>query len=106
MVTIVIVDFQMPMLTGLDVIKEVRATYESVNKKLHGASFESQSEKTERGEMRMPTFCLFSVHNHKAFVEYSREKGVDYFLDKPPNPSQLSQVINKILKDAEDFSSA
>ena len=101
-VTIVIVDFQMPMLTGLDVVREVRATYQSVNNKLNGVSFESQSEKSDQGQMRMPTFCLFSVHNHKAFVDYARDKGVNYFLEKPPNPSQLNKVIQDILNDAEE----
>jgi hypothetical protein len=49
----------------------------------------------------MPTFCLFSVHQHKAFVDYSREKGVDYFLEKPPNPDQISKVVQRILMDAD-----
>lgn len=52
-------------------------------------------------EIRMPTFCLFSVHQHKAFVDYSREKGVDYFLEKPPNPDQISKVVQRILMDAD-----
>jgi hypothetical protein len=35
-------------------------------------------------------------------VDYSKERGVDYFLEKPPNPEQIGKVIQKIIKDAED----
>lgn len=92
----------MPKLTGLDVIKEIKALYANVNRRiqLNVGDAERDVDSISFAEMRIPTFCLFSVHHHKAFVDYTREKGVDYFLEKPPNPDQISRIVRKILEDA------
>ena len=86
----VIVDYEMPMMTGLEAIKEIRALYSTINARIWHAALnqtraETGSPKTGIQYIRLPKFALFSVHKNKAFEEFAMERGVDYFVDKPPN---------------------
>jgi CheY-like chemotaxis protein len=72
LLTIVIVDYEMPKLTGLEVIKEIRALYHEVNQLIarkNEISFERHEspQSSALTEKRMPTFCLFSVHQNAVF---------------------------------------
>ena len=81
----------MPMMTGLEAIKEIRALYRTINARiklaaLNQPSAETGSEKTGIKYVRLPKFALFSVYKNKVFEEFAMERGVDFIVEKPPNP--------------------
>lgn len=95
LVTIVVIDYEMPMMTGLKAIKEIKALFNTVNSRIlcnKKERFETGS-KTGLREVRMPIFALFSCHQNKAFLHFCVERGVNHFLDKPPNPDQIFNIV-------------
>lgn len=80
---IMILDFEMPLVSGLETIKEVSSLYNHSN-------FKIKSKQAIEGldsdcSLLMPKFAMFSVHFRKGFEAFVREKGVDVILSKPPN---------------------
>lgn len=85
MVTIVIIDFQMPVMTGIEAIEEIIAFYKQTNlvakkkAKIQQISENNRIPKREN-KLDLPVFVMFSVHSHKGFIEYAKQRGVDYFI--------------------------
>jgi len=62
----------MPMMTGLEAIKEIRALYSTINARLKHTNLnqlraETGSPKTGISQIRLPKFALFSAYKNKAF---------------------------------------
>jgi hypothetical protein len=62
----------MPMMTGLEAIKEIRALYSTINARikhvtLNQLTAETGSLNTSFKLVRLPKFALFSAYKNKAF---------------------------------------
>ena len=40
---------------------------------------------------------MFTIHSHKGFKEFVKQKGVDFIIEKPPNKNEIANVIKKAL---------
>ena len=87
-INIVIADFDMPIMTGLEAVKEIRAIFTVINQRLlkkhqikNGKKLVSDKSGTDKKlvgnrsdkdykQLTMPTFILSSMHSHKGFREY------------------------------------
>ena len=99
--TIVVIDYEMPTMTGLEAIKEIKALYNAVNTRItRNREISSETgSKTGLRDIRMPVFALFSCHQNQAFQHFCLQRGVSQILDKPPNPDQIFKLVEKTLKD-------
>lgn len=98
LVQVLILDYEMPHMSGLQVISEIKAF---VNIQHHsGNRLDSQGrEQHVRAKTRMPTFCMFSNHTkNKAFQEYASQH-VDHFLSKPPNSEEIFKIVVSKLRE-------
>lgn len=81
MVTIVIADFEMPVMNGLEAIREIRAFYSTINQRLRKKMLIQQSSELISTQsvksLTMPKFVMFSVHTKKGFLDYVMERGVN-----------------------------
>lgn len=77
LVLIVIVDYSMPFMTGVEVVQEITSFYNTMN--WHLEPQQEQIMETVKAEV-LPTFCMFSGHNFKGFREFVLEHGVDYII--------------------------
>lgn len=86
LVTIVIADYEMPIYTGVEAIKEIKAFYKHLSDQ---AKSEKLEEKIDTAGIarryRMPTFCMISQYQFAGFNEFAKANGVDYILQKPPD---------------------
>lgn len=89
LVQIVIVDYEMPYLTGLEAIGEITSSYKSKN--WQGTD-----------DIRLPTFCMFSVHQFQKFQAYALERGVDQFISKPPNKEEILKIVQRAFSGASN----
>ena len=66
---IVITDYQMPFMTGVEAITEIRAFYNIQNARIRQVktSMVNDSDNIRLKELTMPTFLMFSVHNSRIF---------------------------------------
>lgn len=83
LVQIVIVDFEMPQLNGLEAVNEIKSFYNTTEPRL----------------TNLPTFVMFSVHQFRKFKEYVLERGVDYTIQKPPNREEIYAIVDKAFKE-------
>ena len=91
LVQIVIVDYMMPGMTGIQAIEEVRAFYSQMNMRAQRrAEIEDPQERPYPNEkFTPPVFVMFSVHQHLGFREFAKDHGVDYFISKPPKQQEI-----------------
>ena len=81
-----ILDFQMPKKTGLDVVKEVRRMYEEKNR-----------GREECDCLLLPVIIFMSSFiSNQQFRETCSQQGVNYFFEKPLLQSRIKE-IKKIL---------
>jgi CheY-like chemotaxis protein len=73
-INIVIADYEMPVLTGLDAVKEIRAIFTVINQRLlkkhqikNGKRLVGDKSDKDFKKLTMPTFILSSTHSHKGF---------------------------------------
>ncbi|MFE1245341.1 response regulator transcription factor [Fictibacillus sp. NPDC058756] len=71
---LVILDYMMPRMTGLEVVKKTRT---ELNKNIK--------------------MMILSAKNQQADRERIKEAGADYFMSKPFSPQQLLETIGEIL---------
>lgn len=76
LVLIVIVDYTMPYMNGVEVVKEVTKFYNTMNWRLEPQQPIYEPVKAEI----LPTFCMFSCHSFKGFREHVLSQGVDYII--------------------------
>lgn len=72
---LVILDYMMPRMTGLEVVEKTRAVL-------------------KKKEMKM---MILSAKNQQSDRERMKEAGADYFMSKPFSPQQLLETIGEIL---------
>ena len=41
----------------------------------------------------MPKLIMCSVHSHRGFREFVKQKGVDYIIEKPPDYTQITNIL-------------
>ncbi|SOC09513.1 response regulator receiver domain-containing protein [Ureibacillus xyleni] len=75
---LLILDYMMPILSGLDVIKKIRST---------------------EGENRVKILML-SAKSQQAEQDRVLEAGADYFMSKPFSPIKLVQLVEDILNES------
>ena len=76
-INIVIADYEMPIMTGLDAVKEIRAIFTVINQRLlkkhqikSGKKLIGNRSDEDFKKLTMPVFILSSTHSHKGFREY------------------------------------
>ena len=76
-INIVIADYEMPIMTGLEAVKEIRAIFTVMNQRLlkkhqikNNKNLVSNRSKKDYKQLEMPTFILSSTHTHKGFREF------------------------------------
>ena len=88
-VELMILDLQMPILNGLDVIKKVKQIYE----RLRVSHPESQIEK--------PTFIFVTAFCSKSLREYTKDQDVFGVFEKPMSQDDLKNVLLEVQKRSE-----
>jgi CheY-like chemotaxis protein len=79
----VITDYEMPFMTGVEAINEIRAFYSIQNariRQVRNSIMTKDNNNVRLREMSMPTFIMFSVHKTRIFQEYCMEHGVNYVI--------------------------
>ena len=88
-----IIDFEMPVLNGIEAIKEIRSTISNHNETAmtHFQTTELVLDKPKI--IGLPTFAMFSQYSDPHFRGYCKERGVDFFIEKPPNENEIASLI-------------
>ena len=81
---LIILDFNMPVMNGIEVVQEVKIIYEEFNK---------ECRKTGEAELKLPTIAFFTGQQDEAFKSYCTKKGVDIFLQKPVSNQELFSLL-------------
>ena len=83
LVTVIIVDYEMPCKTGIEVINEVRSFYTFMNNKIAAenliSSFNADDDRNF-GLLQVPKFCMFTGHRFKGFLDFLKEYEIDCFI--------------------------
>ena len=75
---LILMDWQMPKLNGIETTKRINIAYEKIN-----------HEKT-------PTIIMVSAYRQDSIVEDAKDAGIEVFLQKPINPSILNDILTSI----------
>jgi CheY-like chemotaxis protein len=78
---LIILDYHMPLMNGLEVLKNIRAHTNEQIKSIQ--------------------VFLFTADYNEPFLQPLKELGVDFFLSKPVNPQELSQQLKQCGKYSE-----
>lgn len=102
--TIVIMDYEMPGISGLEAVLKITELYETASKTVSLRDTETkQSSVTDslnKGtKFRRPYFAMFSVHKNPSFQNWVTERGVDQVIQKPPNQEEIFSMILRELID-------
>ena len=96
-VLIVMVDFEMPIMTGLQAIKELKAIYRiSYHNEFFAPANGDEAQLPNPNQhclLPMPKCVMFSAHIRKGFSEFLKNEGVDYIIDKPPNQEEIFKIL-------------
>ena len=96
---IVILDFEMPNMTGLNAIKMIKGFYDTIrwNVQVKNPKYaDARNFDPENGRAaNYPTFCMYSQHSHKGFREFvlDPDRGVDYIIQKPLNLEEIYEIV-------------
>ena len=76
-VSLIFLDINMPIMTGLEAIKLIKQKYEEANLRV-------QSEKEDGWQIVRPVIFFFSQFDRKGFSSFiSSEERADFYLEKP-----------------------
>ena len=81
-IRLVLLDLQMPLKSGLDVVQEVRSMFEDYRKQYKGKVFID------------PKFAFLTAFSSAALRLYLTKIKVEHCLEKPVNKEQLAELVN------------
>ena len=111
-ITIILIDFEMPILSGLEAIKVIKDQVNSVNlslamrQRLTTMTLQTNSNGRERPKKQLPypKFIMCTAYRNNEFQEFVKERGVDFIINKPVMATEIETVIREyILKGVEEI---
>jgi CheY-like chemotaxis protein len=98
LVLIVIMDHVMPIKSGIEAFKEIRAFFEHHNACCVNKA-DGDDERLSR-RLRKPTYAMFSAYQFTTFRAHALKSGFDYNLQKPPDQQEIVNLVMNSLRKA------
>lgn len=89
-VALMVLDFQMPVKNGIQVVEEVKKLYE-----------DKQYENPGLG-LQLPKFVFLTAYRNKAFKMHMQNLGVESIYEKPIEIGQLREILGSVVSQIKD----
>ena len=92
---VIVIDFEMPIMSGIEAIKEIRNLHKITNENIRSRHelLSSEASKHVPDELCLPKFLMFSSHLRPRFSDFTKDHGVDHVIQKPPNQEEIFTLL-------------